>query len=620
MKLESRFCTARKTILATVTFMALASVAAAEPQDAPDANAFERSIFGDDWGVLSNDIFFGGARGMFGLSPASRMLVFSATSTSKSTSESNAIVDAARPAEDLFNFASSVGSPFAIARGPVSGGGGSFAPLAPNAITASGSWIGDADGTQNWSTTTNWSGGTVADGAGFTADFSTLNITGTRNVTVDTARTIGIINIGDTNGTNSYTFTASGGNSLTLDGNGPNAQINQTATSLGTTVSVPLLLNSSLDITNASFSAWLAAGGISANTAGTKTITTSTGPVTISGIIGNGAGVVAVTQSGPGTLTLSGNNTYTGGTTVSAGLLQLNSSSALGSSSGSLTVNGGVLNLNDQSVTVGNLTGSGGTIWNNLATQAVTLSIGNGNNGGGNYAGVIADRNIGGGTGTGTVALTKTGTGTITLSGANTYTGATTVDGGTLLVTGSTASGSAVTVNNSGTLGGTGTVSGTVQVNSGGTLSPGTSPGTLTTGAVTLANGSTFAVDLTAGSGNDLLVAPSVTLGTILIGPSLSLNITGTLAMWQEFFIVNNTGANDVSGVFAQGATVTSGDYTFLINYFDDVGGGAAGNDISLTVTAVPEPSTWIGAALALAAIGILGRRRRGRRSEVGSQ
>jgi fibronectin-binding autotransporter adhesin len=352
----------------------------------------------------------------------------------------------------------------------------------------------------------------------------------------------------------------------------------------------------------------------------TLTLTGSnTGNNTFSPTIGDNSGATNVVKDGGGTWVLSGNNSYSGGTTLSNGLLQLNNNNALGSSSGQLTVNGGVLNLNDHSISVGNLTGSGGTIWNNIASNAVTLTIGNGNAGGGNYAGVIADRNVGGGTGTGTVALTKTGNGTITLSGTNTYTGATTINGGTLLVTGSTASGSAVTINNSGTLGGTGIVSGTVQVNSGGTLSPGTSPGTLTTGAVTLANGSIFAVDLTAASGNDLLVAPSVTLGTLVTGPSLSLNITGTLSMGQQFFIVDNTGANAVSGVFAQGATITSGQYTFLIDYLADFGTSSAtgGNDIMLQVTAIPETSTWVIAALALGAIGVMGRRRFKKKSET---
>ena len=60
---------------------------------------------------------------------------------------------------------------------------------------------------------------------------------------------------------------------------------------------------------------------------------------------------------------------------------------------------------------------------------AATLTVGNGNATGGNYAGVLQN-------GTGALSLTKTGTGTQTLSGANTYTGATTISGGTLAAAG----------------------------------------------------------------------------------------------------------------------------------------------------------------------------------------
>ena len=86
--------------------------------------------------------------------------------------------------------------------------------------------------------------------------------------------------------------------------------------------------------------------------------------------------------------------------------------------------------------------------------------------------------------------LTKTGSGTLTLGAANTYTGATAVGQGTLLVNGSLAT-SQLTVSNSATLGGGGTL-GTVSILSGGTISPGNSPGTLT-----LTNGLTW-----AGGGN----------------------------------------------------------------------------------------------------------------------
>jgi hypothetical protein len=79
---------------------------------------------------------------------------------------------------------------------------------------------------------------------------------------------------------------------------------------------------------------------------------------------------------------------------------------------------------------------------------------------------------------------------------------------------------------------------------------------------------------------------------------NLVLTIGGTLTVNQTFTIISSTGA--VTGLFAQGFSVTSGGDTFSIDY------GA--NDVVLTV--VPEPSTWLGGALAFAAVLYMQRRR----------
>ncbi|MCT7028001.1 autotransporter-associated beta strand repeat-containing protein, partial [Salmonella enterica subsp. enterica serovar Minnesota] len=52
--------------------------------------------------------------------------------------------------------------------------------------------------------------------------------------------------------------------------------------------------------------------------------------LTVSGVISGGASPNALTVSGPGTVVLSGLNTYTGGTLVSGGTLQGNTQSLLG--------------------------------------------------------------------------------------------------------------------------------------------------------------------------------------------------------------------------------------------------------------------------------------------------
>ena len=148
-------------------------------------------------------------------------------------------------------------------------------------------------------------------------------------------------------------------------------------------------------------------------------------------LTGSGGSLI---KTGGGNLILASAGTYDGGTTIQSGMLQLGNAAALGPASAPLTVHGGLLNLNDQNVSIGNLTGSGGTIANN-GTAARTLTLGTGNGGGGDFQGVIANRTN---AGTGTLALTKTGSGTIRLSGANTYTGATIIHDGTLILSGTT--------------------------------------------------------------------------------------------------------------------------------------------------------------------------------------
>jgi len=133
----------------------------------------------------------------------------------------------------------------------------------------------------------------------------------------------------------------------------------------------------------------------------------------LSGTIG-GTGVL--TQNGVGVLTLSGDNSYSGGTVINAGAVSASKDSNLGSASGSLTFNGGILQVTGTTFSAANRT----IIW--------------GANGGG-FA--IADLDN-----TFTVAqnltnggkLTKLGAGTLVLSGTNTYTGGTYINGGTLSV------------------------------------------------------------------------------------------------------------------------------------------------------------------------------------------
>ena len=266
-----------------------------------------------------------------------------------------------------------------------------------------------------------------------------------------------------------------------------------------------------------------------------------------------------------------------------------------GGSAGNVTVNPTTANL-----TIGTATSSG-------TTNNHTLVL-DGTSSGNTITGAMSD-----GGSSSVLSVTKQNTSSWTLSGASTYTGATTVNAGSLFVNGSTASGSAVTVNNSGTvLGGSGTINGSVTVASGANLSPGASgsgsTAILHTGALTLSSGSKLNIDITgstAGSGYDQIISPgaiSVSGATLVVSA-----LPSALTLGAKYYIVEDSSTSvNTYGLFSNGATVTdsSGDI-FSINYADNGDGGLIANDISLTVTlVVPEPSTWVASALALAVIG----------------
>ncbi len=168
-----------------------------------------------------------------------------------------------------------------------------IAALAAAPALADGIWNNNAVGT-DWSDANNWVAPPTF-GPGTTADLSTLNITGANNGSnVDGGATIGVLNIGDTDGDTSYNVS---GGTLTLDGNGADAQINQTANSNGDTINTGFSLNSNLVVTNASTNQLTLDGGLNGN--GSITIN-STGGGTVRTQDGFGAGITGFYLDGSG--------------------------------------------------------------------------------------------------------------------------------------------------------------------------------------------------------------------------------------------------------------------------------------------------------------------------------
>lgn len=154
--------------------------------------------------------------------------------------------------------------------------------------------------------------------------------------------------------------------------------------------------------------------------------------VTYANVI-SGAG--ALVKDGAGLLILTGENTYTGGTTIAEGTLQIGNGGTTGS-------------------VMGDIVNNAALIFNRSDTYDFPGSI----------------------TGTGTVTIIG---GTVNFTGSGGYSGPITVETSDLVLAPGSSSGSTFNVGAGGTIGGSGTIGGLV-VGSGGTAAPGYSPGTIT--------------------------------------------------------------------------------------------------------------------------------------------
>jgi autotransporter-associated beta strand protein/T5SS/PEP-CTERM-associated repeat protein len=341
----------------------------------------------------------------------------------------------------------------------------------------------------------------------------------------------------DTNGnTVAFATALAGGGGLTKQGNGTLILSAANSYSGGTTVSGGLIIFAAANNFGTG-SITVNGGGLQWATGNTSDISARLAPLGAGGgVFDTNANTVTfatavsgsggLTKQGSGTLTLSGANSYGGGTTVNAGTLQLGSGAAL-AAGGALTVNGGVFALNGNNQTVGALTGTGGAI-----------SLGSGKLTAGDTASTLLATAI-----SGSGSLVKQGSGTLTLTGASSFTGGTTLNAGGLVVNGSLASGVTVNV---GTLSGNGSIGGLVL--NGGVVAPGNSIGTLTVNGSFVQNaGSIYQVEAnSAGQSDRINVNGAATINGAAVQV---LAQPGTYARNTTYTILNATGG--VSGAYS---------------------------------------------------------------------
>jgi autotransporter-associated beta strand protein len=496
-------------------------------------------------------------------------------------------------------------------------------------------WSGGATGSNlhQWSHGNNWTGGTgnSSPGNNNTAFFG--SVTGNSSTPNFDAIGIQVGRIHFNSDAGAFTFS---GNSVTING--------------VSGVGITNLSNSgqtfqnTITLGNAQSWGAIGAGGLTFGNIGlgAHTLTLggdSAGGISIGGIISGGGGLV---KSGAHTLTLGGNNTFTGGLTIQGGIVQLNHTGALNSTTpNAVSMSGGTLRLNGNSVTISSLSGTGGTVQNNAAGSA-TLTV-NQATGPETFSGQMQNGD------TGSLGFTKTGGGTLILNNTHSYTGPTTISGGVVQLAGGNdrlPTGTALTVNNPGSLDlnnqnqqvaslagsgniglGTGklTVSGSDNTTFSGAISGSgqfekSGPGTLTlsgnntyTGGTTLSGGTlTLGANNALPSGGNLilnggtLVAGNFTqtIGALSLIDNSTIDLFGTPSLTIGSFGNITTGkmlnvlswAGDDKGPFSSGGTAgtiflttfTAGDFLPFFHFDGHNPGAFVLNNGE--VVPVPEP------------------------------
>ncbi|MFP5844489.1 fibronectin-binding autotransporter adhesin ShdA [Salmonella sp. 741265052_HSA] len=308
----------------------------------------------------------------------------------------------------------------------------------------------------------------------------------------------------------------------------------------------------------------------------------------------NVTGEGQIVKSGSDELIVTGDNTYSGGTTISGGTLTVDHADSLGTGT---IANSSVLQVGEGELE-NTLSGTGSLV--KTGTGELTLSGDNSYSGGTTITGGTLTADHADSLGTGTIAnsgvlqvgegelentlsgsgsLVKTGTGELTLSGDNTYSGGTTITGGTLRADHADSLGTGAIAN-----------SGVLQVGEGeleNTLSGSGSLVKTGTGELTLSGDNTYSGGTTI-TGGTLTADHADSLGTGAIDNSGVLQVgegelENTLS-GAGSLVKTGTGELTLSGdnSYSGGTTITGG--TLTADHADSLGSGDIANSGVLQV------------------------------------
>lgn len=464
-----------------------------------------------------------------------------------------------------------------------SGSSGTTSAIGTGTFTIAGGTLDNTSGSAVTLSTNNaqsWNGDFAFTGT------NDLNL-GTGAVTMNANRIVtvnsGNLTVGGaiSGSTASFSLTKAGAGTLVLGGS--NAYTGATTINAGTLrTSTANVINDASAVSIASGAAFALGGSdtvASISGAGNITLGSNTltfGDSTNQTVSGTISGTGALVKNGGGAITLSGNNAYSGGTTISTGTIKIGDNNALGTGSLKLGVSGTTASITFTSTdstdrTISNsLTTFAGSNWNTTFGSAGTgnLTFGNTtsvalgssrtftvNNTWTSFANAFT------GTGDG---ITKNGTGTLILLGANSYTGASTINAGTLQLgnggsTGSLSTLSAITVNATLAFNRTNTITqGTdfaAVISGTGALIQAGSGNLILSGANSYTGATTINAGVLRASNNTSL---GTTAGGATVASGAALELSGGIAIGAEALGLSGTG-------IASGGALrnTAGDNTY---------------------------------------------------------